>query len=80
MELDLQILFNIAVGAIFAIGGWFFRQIWEATQELRADLHSIEKALPVTYVRREEFSEIMREIRNMFEKIHDKLDGKADKL
>jgi hypothetical protein len=30
-------------------------------------------------VRREEFTEIMREIRGMFEKIHDKLDGKVDK-
>lgn len=80
MEINLQILFNIGAGAIFAISGWFFRQIWDATRELREDLHSIEKALPVHYVRREEFTEIMREIRNMFEKIHDKLDGKADKV
>jgi hypothetical protein len=79
MEINLQILFNIGAGAIFAIGGWFFRQLWDATKELRKDLHSIEKALPVHYVRREEFTEIMREIRAMFEKIHDKLDGKVDK-
>jgi len=80
MEIDLQILFNFGVGAVFAIGGWFFRQLWDATKDLRKDLHSIEKALPVHYVRREEFTEIMREIRAMFEKIHDKLDGKADKI
>lgn len=80
MEINLQILFNLGVGAVFAIGGWFFRQLWDATTELRKDLHSIEKALPVHYVRREEFTEIMREIRAMFEKIHDKLDGKADKI
>lgn len=79
MEINLQILFNLGVGAVFAIGGWFFRQLWDATTELRKDLHSIEKGLPVYYVRREEFTEIMREIRAMFEKIHDKLDGKADK-
>ena len=75
----MQILFNLGVGVIFAAIGWFFRQLWDATKELRKDLHDIEKALPVNYVRREEFSEIMREIRGMFEKIHDKLDGKADK-
>jgi hypothetical protein len=79
MEIDLQILFNFIVGAIFAIGGWFFRQLWDATKDLRKDLHAIEKELPLSYVRREEFVEIMREIRGMFEKIHDKLDGKADK-
>ena len=80
MEINLQILFNIAVGGIFAVGGWFFRQLWDATKELRQDIHAIEKDLPVVYVRREEFTEIMREIRAMFEKIHDKLDGKADKI
>lgn len=80
MEIDLQILFNIVVGVIFAAIGWFFRQIWEATKELRQDLHAIEKDLPVVYVRREEFTEIMREIKSMFEKIHDKLDGKLDKV
>ena len=79
MEINLQILFNIGVGAIFAIGGWFFRQLWDATKELRKDLHSIEKALPVHYVRREEFTEIMRDIKEMFNKINDKLDGKVDK-
>ena len=76
----MQILFNFIVGAVFAAGGWFFRQLWDATKELRKDLHKIEKDLPVVYVRKEDFSEIMREIRGMFEKIHDKLDGKADKI
>lgn len=80
MEIDLQILFNIGVGLIFSIGGWFFRQLWDAVAKLRADLHAIEKDLPVVYVRKEDFTEIMREIRGMFEKIHDKLDGKADKV
>ena len=79
VEIDLQILFNIGVGLFFSVGGWFFRQLWDAVAKLRADLHAIEKDLPVVYVRKEDFTEIMREIRGMFEKIHDKLDGKVDK-
>lgn len=79
MELNLQILFNLAVGAILAAAGWFFRQLWDAMKDLRKDLHTIEKNLPVTYIRREEFTEILREIKEMFNKINDKLDNKADK-
>lgn len=79
MEISLQILFNIAIGIVIALAGWFFRQLWDASKELRKDLHQIEKDLPLLYVRREEFTDIMHEIRTMFDHINDKLDGKVDK-
>ena len=79
VEMNLQILFNIAFGAGLTIAGWFFRQLWDAAERLRNDLSNLEKVLPVIYVRREEFSETMREIKEMFNKINDKLDRKIDK-
>lgn len=79
MEMNLQILFNLAVGAGLTIAGWFFRQLWDAAERLRNDLTDLEKNLPVAYVRREEFTETMREIKEMFNKINDKLDRKIDK-
>lgn len=79
MDVNLQILFNIFVTAVMAAAGWFFRQLWDAAKELRKDLHAIEKELPVSYVRRDEFTEIMRDIKDMFNKINDKLDNKVDK-
>lgn len=79
MDLDIQFLFNVAVGAVLAVAGWFFRQLWDAVKELRKDLHDIEKELPISYVRRDEFTEIMRDIKDMFNKINDKLDNKVDK-
>lgn len=79
MVLDFQILFNAAAGLIFIGAGWFLRQLWDAVERLKKDLHDIEKDLPVLYVRREEYIEIMRDIKDMFNKINDKLDNKADK-
>ena len=70
---------NAAAGLIFLGAGWFLRQLWDAVERLKRDLHEIEKDLPVLYVRREEYTEIMRDIREMFNKINDKLDNKADK-
>lgn len=90
MEINLQFLFNIAVGAGLGIAGWFFRQLWDAVQslnksvaqvekELTKDINDLEKILPVVYVRRDEFAEIMRDIKEMFNKINEKLDTKVDK-
>lgn len=79
MVLDFQILFNAAAGLVFIGAGWFLRQLWDAVERLKKDLHDIEKDLPVLYVRREEYTEIMRDIKDMFNKINDKLDNKADK-
>lgn len=79
MNLDFQILFNVGISAVLMTAGWFFRQLWEAVKELRRDLHEIEKEMPINYVRRDEFSENMKEIKDMLNKISDKLDKKVDK-
>lgn len=77
--METQTLINLAAGAALAAIGWFARQIWEAVNELRRDVHSIEVELPKSYIRRDEFAESMREVKAMLEKIFDRLEGKADK-
>lgn len=79
MVLDIQILLNAAAGIIFLGAGWFLRQLWDAVESLKKDIRVIEKELPVTYIRRDEFTESIKEIKEMLNKISDKLDGKADK-
>ena len=77
--MDTQSLINLGAGIIIAVGGWLGRELWEAVTQLRADLHKIEVDLPSNYLRRDEFSEGMKEIRELFGKVFEKLDGKVDK-
>jgi len=79
MEMDTQSIFNLAGGACVAAGGWFAREIWGAVKELRKDLHAIETDLPKTYVSKFDMDKRMDHIEAMFQRISDKLDGKADK-
>ena len=77
--MDTQSIFNLVGGAAVAIGGWFAREIWGAVKELRKDLHLIETDLPKTYVSKFDMDKRMDHIEAMFQRIYDKLDGKADK-
>ena len=77
--MDTQSLINTALSFFLAALGWFARQIWEAVSDLRRDLHQIEVDLPTSYVQKNEYSETMKRIEIMFERIFDKLDAKADK-
>ena len=77
--MDTQTLVNFVGGSAIAIGGWFAREVWGAVKELRSDLHSLEVDLPKNYVSRFDLDKRMEHIETMFQRIFDKLDGKADK-
>ena len=51
--MDSQLLVNIGVGVVLAVGGWIGRELWGA---MRADIQRIQIDLPSTYLRREEFA------------------------
>jgi hypothetical protein len=77
--MELQPIINVVGGAILAGMGWFARQLWEAVQELRRDLHQIEVDLPNHYVKKVEYAADVLEVKQLLQKIFDKLDTKADK-
>ena len=77
--MDTQTAINLIGGAILAVIGWFARRLYEATENLRRDIHEIEKDLPISYVRKEDFDKRMDRIEHMLEKIVEKLEGKADR-
>lgn len=76
---DAQFWFNVIAAIIMALSGWLGKTIWDAVEKLKNDLHQIEVDLPSNYIRKDEFSEGMREIKDMLSRIFDKLDGKLDK-
>jgi hypothetical protein len=77
--MDFQSILNIIGGGAIATGGWFAREIWGAVKELRRDLHELEVDVPKSYVSKFDMDKRMDHIEDMFKRIYDKLDGKADK-
>lgn len=77
--MESQTLFNGIFMLATGIGGWFAREMWGAVKELRRDLHEIETELPKQYVLKSDLDKRMDHIEQMFQRIYDKLEGKADK-
>jgi len=74
-----QNLINLLIGVVGAIVGWVLKVIWGAIQELQMDMKDIEKELHTEYVIKDDFHVALDEIKDMFKRIFDKLDNKADK-
>ena len=77
--MDTQLIINLVSITAIGAGGWFARELWGAVKELRRDLHDIEIDLPTSYVSKLDMDKRMDHIEDMFKRIYDKLDGKADK-
>jgi hypothetical protein len=81
--MEMQTMLNFAAGTALAIGGWFARQIWDAVAELRKDLHNMQVELPQNYLRKDEFREGLKEVKDILNEIFRKIDDlykeKADK-
>ena len=77
--MDIQHIIDLIFGAGFAGLGWFAREMWSAVKELKSDLAKLREELPKTYVVKDDYREDMRDIKDMLNKIFDKLDGKQDK-
>ena len=76
---DYQTLIDIVGGAILTVAGWFLRELWGAVKELQRDLNKMEANMPKEYVLKVDLDQRMKHIEDMFQRIYDKLDGKADK-
>ena len=77
--MELQTIINGLLAVIVAGTGWAARELWGAVKILREDIQKIEVILPSNYVRKDEFTEGLKEIKEMLGKIFDRLDNKADK-
>lgn len=77
--MEVQAIINFVLISAVGVGGWFAREVWGAVKELRTDLHQIESNLPKEYVLKIDMDKRMEHIEHMFQRIYDKLDGKADK-
>ena len=73
--MDSQVLFNIAVSLAGFLGGWVLNNIYRSIERLDTEVRN----MPLMYVTRDDYRADMRDIKDMLNKIFDKLDGKVDK-
>lgn len=85
-----QTILNWAFGLAGGLGGWILKVIWDAMKELRQDMRQIERDLSEIYVRKDDFRDSVKDIKEMmhdgFNKVDNtllllfkKIDGKEDK-
>ena len=77
--MDAQTLINAGLGICMSVCGWFARELWAAVKDLKSDLAKLREEIPKVYVQRDDYREDMRDIKEMFNKIMDKLELKQDK-
>ena len=77
--MDNQAILNIVLSAASLVLGWFLREMWSAVKELKSDLAKLREELPKDYVARDDYRQDIREVKEMLNKLFDRLDNKADK-
>jgi hypothetical protein len=70
-----QTLFNWVVGVCGFLGGWILKVIWDAIKELKSDIRQIERDLPEVYVRKDDFKEAIRDIKQDMREGFNKIDN-----
>lgn len=75
MDVDYQILFNVAFSVAAFFGGWVLNRIYTAIDRLDQDVRD----MPHTYVSKEDYREDIKEIKDLLGAIFKKLDNKVDK-
>ena len=84
--MDHQMMFNIAIGLISSMLGWWLNNVWtslkelqEVDRELAEKVASIEILVAGQYVTREEFNSVLNQVFGKLDRIIEKLNEKADR-
>lgn len=77
--MEMQQIIDLGLGCAMAVIGWFAREMWGAVKELKSDLSKLREDLPKSYVAKDDYREDIRELKEIMNKVFDRLDHKADK-
>jgi len=74
-----QTLINALFGVAATALGWIIKSIYDAMNALKDDVKEIEREIHTEYVRKDDYKDDIREMKEMLGAIWKKLDNKVDK-
>jgi Fe-S cluster assembly ATPase SufC len=74
-----QSFLNWLFTAFGATIGWVLKIIWDAIADLKMDMKALNKEVNEDFVRKEDYRVDIAEMKQMLNRIFDKLDNKVDK-
>lgn len=74
--MDYQVLFNIAFAIAGLFGGWVLNNITKSIERLDTDV----RAMPHTYVSRDDWKDAMREMKDEMRSGFDKIDANLNNV
>lgn len=84
--MDHQTMFNIGIGLISTMMGWWLNNVWSALKELQSvdrelaeKVASIEVLVAGKYVTRDEFNMTLNQVFSKLDRIIDALNQKVDR-
>ena len=73
--MENQTLFNLAIAVAGFLGGWWLKVMWDAIKDMQKDLREIERELPEVYVRKDDFKDTVKDLREEMRTGFNKIDG-----
>ena len=71
------------INALFGVGatalGWTIKSIYDALNALKDDVKDIEREMRTDFVRKDDYKDDIKELKEMLNAIFKRLEGKADK-
>jgi len=77
--MDPQVLINIGFGLAGLFGGFILKATWAELKGLQIALAELQKSIAETYIRRDDFRNLMDDMKASLVRIEIKLDTKQDR-
>lgn len=75
-----QTLFNWVLSGVSVLGGWILKVIWDSIREMRQELRIIDTKMHNDFVRRDDFKEAVKDIKEDVKQGFNKVDQALSRL
>lgn len=75
-----QTLFNWVLSGVSVLGGWILKVIWDSIREMRQELRIIDTKMHSDFVRRDDFKEAVKDIKEDVKQGFNKVDQALSRL